>query len=74
MLLIDLRDFLLILHCSIRLHVRVSVRECMIEMKCVYDLALYCFYNVRFYVPVYHHVNYCLTARALVQCERYALK
>ena len=28
----------------------------------------------KFYVLIYYHVNYCKAARALVHCQRYALK
>ena len=46
----------------------------LIEMECICVCALLCFYDVKFYVPVYYHVNYCMTARALLQCQRYVLK
>ena len=53
--------FLLLLLRSIRLHVPVSGRECtidyLIETACIYIYAILCFYHVKFYVPVYYHVN-----------------
>ena len=55
----------------------MSVRECpidyLIETTCIYICAILCFYHVKFYVPVYYHVNQCKAARALMHCQRYAL-
>ena len=63
---------------SIRLHVPVSVRVCTIdylnELTCIYICALLCFSHVKFYVPVYYHVNYCSgkSSGALSQICAYA--
>ena len=61
--------FLKLLLQSITLPIQVFMRECMIdyliEMACIYASSLLCINHVKFYEPVYYHVNHCKATRTL---------
>ena len=46
----------------------------LIKTTCIYICALLFCYHVKFYVLVCYNANQCNAARALVHCQRYALK